>query len=255
MSNLSLIKSENFGAVKCDFYRDEKKEVWMTREQVGMALEYANPRDAIAKIHRRNKERLNQFSGVVNLSTPSGVQKTTIYSTRGVYEICRWSQQPKANAFYDWVYEVLESLRKGDTVLIEKTKLKQLEIDARLRNARARQGKQLTTIAEKFKDILSPVAIEALAGEAAAITCGYPVLPKPKYEKTYTATEIGKMVGMSANMVGRIAIANNLKTDEHGSYILDKSPHSDKMVSTFVYSEKGKDTLIEVCKEIKEVQK
>ncbi len=255
MGELTLIKSESFGAVKCDFYQDEKKEIRMTREQIGTALEYAEPRIAIYKLHERNKDRLDSFSVVTNLTTTDGKSyETYLYNAKGVYEICRWSRQPKADAFYDWVYEVLESLRKGDTVLIEKAKLKQLEIDARLRNARARQGKQLTTIAEKFKDILSSVAIETLAGEAAAITCGYPVLPKPKHEKTYTATEIGEMVGLSANMIGRVAIANKLKTEEYGMYVLDKSPHSNKQVSSFVYSEKGKAALVAICNKIKEMQ-
>lgn len=95
MESLQLIKSENFGTVTCDFY-ERDNEFYMTREQIGAALEYSNPRDAISKIHRRNKERLDKFSGVVKLSTPGGgTQDTTLYSRKGIMEICRWSQQPK----------------------------------------------------------------------------------------------------------------------------------------------------------------
>jgi len=36
-----------------------------------------------------------------------------LYSAKGVYEICRWSRQPKADAFYDHVYDILEGLRLG----------------------------------------------------------------------------------------------------------------------------------------------
>lgn len=84
----------------------------MTREQVGIALEYENPRIAIGKIHKRNADRLDRFSGVPKLVTPenrtnsrgsgSGPQFTTIYTLRGVMEICRLSRQPKADAFMDF---------------------------------------------------------------------------------------------------------------------------------------------------------
>ena len=54
MSNLTLIKSESFGQVQCDFWQNELNEILMTREQIGVALEYAEPRIAIANIHNRS---------------------------------------------------------------------------------------------------------------------------------------------------------------------------------------------------------
>jgi hypothetical protein len=41
-----------------------------------------------------------------------------LYSTRGIYEICRRSQQPKADQFFDWVYDILEGLRRGELQLL-----------------------------------------------------------------------------------------------------------------------------------------
>lgn len=113
MENLELIKSENFGDVECDFYRNlDTGETYMTRTQIGQALEYTNPRIAIAKIHSRNKDRLDKFSGVTNLVTVDGkTRETVLYNAKGVYEICRLSSQPKANQFFDWVYDVLERIR------------------------------------------------------------------------------------------------------------------------------------------------
>lgn len=110
--DLALCKQEKFNGVLVDFYRDENNDVFMTREQIGTALEYAQPRKAIDKIHQRNKERLNKFAVGVKLGATDGKKyDTTVYNSRGVYEICRYSKQPKANAFYDWVYEVLETIR------------------------------------------------------------------------------------------------------------------------------------------------
>ena len=120
LNNLAVVKRENFGVVTCDFLRDPNGEIWMTRRQIGEALEYTDPGPSIKNIHLRHKERLDQFSMVVQVDTPSrGEQDTTIYNARGIYEICRWSQQPKADKFYDWVYGILEGLRKGSLKLIQ----------------------------------------------------------------------------------------------------------------------------------------
>lgn len=115
MHNLQIVRSAQFGSIPCDFYR-HKQEIWMTRRQIGEALGYADPQRAISKIHDRNTDRLGRLSSVVNLTTLEGGREVereiVIYSAKGIYEICRWSGQPQANAFFDWVYDVLEQIRK-----------------------------------------------------------------------------------------------------------------------------------------------
>lgn len=61
--NLQLVKTENFNDLSCDFYSSED-DIWMTRNQIGEALEYADPRKAIQNIHDKNKNRFveNQVS-------------------------------------------------------------------------------------------------------------------------------------------------------------------------------------------------
>ena len=39
------------------------------------------------------------------------------YNLRGVMEICRFSRQPKADAFMDFCWDIMESLMRGDSVL------------------------------------------------------------------------------------------------------------------------------------------
>jgi ERCC4-related helicase len=46
-------------------------------------------------------------------ATDGKAYNTYLYSPKGVYEICRWSRQPKADAFMDWVWGVVESIRTG----------------------------------------------------------------------------------------------------------------------------------------------
>ena len=78
----------------------------MTREQVGIALEYKNPQKAIGQIHDRSSDRLDSLSTFFVLRNVEGkriVEREIIcYTLRGVMEICRLSRQPKADAFMDF---------------------------------------------------------------------------------------------------------------------------------------------------------
>ena len=54
-------------------------------------------------------------------------------------------------------------------------------------------------------------------------------------QRTYSAAEIGDVLGISANKVGRIANAHGLKTDDYGMLYLSKSQHGPKQVETWRY--------------------
>ena len=53
------------------------------------------------------------------------------------------------------------------------------------------------------------------------------------------AGKVGEILGVSGNMIGRLANQNGLKTDEYGEFRLDKSAHSDKQVESFHYNDKA----------------
>lgn len=118
---MTVITSKPFGALNVDVYQNDKHQYYMTREQIGAALEYGNPKVAIMNIHTRNSDRLDKFCSVLNLSTEVGnhtqMRQTYVYSLRGVMEICRFSRQPKADAFMDFCWDIMESLMRGDSVL------------------------------------------------------------------------------------------------------------------------------------------
>jgi len=46
--------------------------------------------------------------------TKSEEQERVYYTERGIMEICRWSRQPKANLFMDWVWDVIEAYRHNE---------------------------------------------------------------------------------------------------------------------------------------------
>lgn len=159
---MNVVITEKFDTTSCEFYQDSKNEIWLTREQIGKALGYANPAKAIQKLHLEHKDRMDLFSvqvkektvdtlnvrnrkgsesGVLEgMAQPSGFSKNsnllstvTYYSQRGVMEICRWSEMPRANDFMDWVYDVIEAYRRNEIVAskqaIESLKTQLLEQD------------------------------------------------------------------------------------------------------------------------------
>ena len=118
--NLSLTVKEMFGQNEMDIYQNEENDIFMTREQIGQALEYTTPRKAISDLHKRHSKRLNRFSAVSRLRTTDGkTYETIVYNEKGIYEIARKSGQSKADAFYDWVYELLSKLRKNEVQIAE----------------------------------------------------------------------------------------------------------------------------------------
>ena len=109
---MKLITTESFGEVPCDFYRNMNDDILLTRNQIGTALEYAYPDDAISKIHNRHKDRLDQFSVLAKLASTDGKEyETYLYTERGIMEICRWSSKPLANKFMDWCWNIVEKYR------------------------------------------------------------------------------------------------------------------------------------------------
>ena len=111
MTNLKLITTETFGDLSCNFYRNMNDDILLTREQIGQALEYSDPMNAIYKIHKRHQDRLDNLS--ICLSDGLG-HEIYYYNERGIMEICRWSNSKKANLFMDWVWDVIEKYRHNE---------------------------------------------------------------------------------------------------------------------------------------------
>ena len=123
MGNLKLVTTENFGNLTCNFYRNMNDDILLTREQIGQALEYSNPSTAIKNLHRKHKDRLDLFSVRIKLgglqnepTSKSEEQERVYYTQRGIMEICRWSRQPLANKFMDWVWDIVEKYRSNEII-------------------------------------------------------------------------------------------------------------------------------------------
>ena len=251
--NLKLIKSSKFGDVECDIYSNEK-EMFMTSTQLGECLGYNNPRKSISNlVNRFEYLKENDFSGVIKLRTPSGEQETRVFTEDGIYEVTMLAKTEKAKEFRAFIRKLLKSLRKGEAKIIkpsneqvELIEIKKKNADARLRNAKVREARFLLEAVDKYKNVLAEQSVELLTINA---------LERPKLaeKKYYTATEIGKESGVSPKKVGQVANANNLKVDEYGMFVLDKSRYSAHQEPTFRYNERGRNKIKELLGGIENV--
>ncbi|MGL6191408.1 MAG: Rha family transcriptional regulator [Serratia nevei] len=112
---------------------------------------------------------------------------------------------------------------------------------------RARTLKMTVEAVTNLFDLMPHLAPEAKQVAAASLinpVAGFDAIPLPVMEEShYTAGEVGKMLDVSANKIGRIANKHNLKTEEFGKFFLDKSAHSAKQVEAFRYNASGVEAL------------
>jgi prophage antirepressor-like protein len=249
VSNVQIFENQEFGKVRTILIDGEP---WFVGKDVAEILGYKSSADAV-RVHTDEDDK-----GVYELKTPGGMQKVVIINESGLYSLILSSKLESAKKFKKWVTsEVLPSLRKTGkyetppqkeekTGLTEwERNIKSRESMARLKEAEAEAlrmrlsaAHMYMALAEKYKDnktyeqILDSHATYELSGEY--------VLPLPKLEEpNYSATEVGKMLGISANKVGSIANSLNVKTKDFGQWYVSKSLHSNTEVNTFSYNQKG----------------
>ena len=224
-------------------------EPYFVGKDVAAALGYERPDNAIRK-HVDDEDKLtHQISA-------SGQNRTMyIINESGMYSLILSSKLEGAKRFKRWVTsEVLPSIRKTgayatDSAAAEykarELRIREMNAQARLINAETRR----LTILQKEKG-LSQVAVDTLAVKAVERVTGKDLGEYlPRTEKTYSASEIGNALGISAAKVGKIANAYGLKTDEYGITVMDKSRYSSKEVAAFRYNEHGKRKIKEILSE------
>lgn len=234
MKNLELVKSEHFGAIQADIYSNGK-DMFMTAAQLCECLgEKRSTFDA--RISRNPRLKNSEFSVSYKMQGTDGkMYNTRVFNEDGIYEITLLSESKVGAEFRSWVRKILKSLRSGQAKLVDMTEYQKLTMQTRQENIKVRKARLLKAIADdcaipEYKQVLQSKATEILTGQA--------LLPLPTAERrTYTATEIGLMFGVSKNTVGKIANAHGLKTDEYGKLFYDRAAHVEKQVESWRYYE------------------
>ena len=226
-------------------------EPWFVGKDVATALGYAKPENAVSN----HVDSEDKTSTLIQGSGSNYKSKAIIINESGLYSLILGSKLDGAKRFKRWVTsEVLPAIRKTGAYAVDskaaeikmrELRVKEMNAQARLLNAETRRLKILQ--AERG---LSQVAIDTAAVKAAEEITGQDLGDYlPKTGRTYSASEVGNALGISANKVGKIANANGLKTEEYGVFVLDKSRYSSKEVTSFRYNEKGKAKIREILKE------
>ena len=137
----------------------------------------------------------------------------------------------------DLSWEIQRQLVKGYFKLKELKssvdKDKRLEIMEK--NANVRMAKMLKSLipfskSERYKEIL--------VSEATKVLTGRELIPPPEVEaKTITATQIAKILGVSAQKIGIISNKYNLKTEQNGYWVHEKAKYCNKEIPNFRYFE------------------
>lgn len=243
MNELKIFKNEEFGQVRTVMIDGEP---YFVGKDVAEILGYAEPRSAISK------KVDDEDRGVAKMETPSGMQEMTIINESGLYSLILSSKLESAKKFKRWVTsEVLPTIRKqgyytADNNKNDETKAKLLRAEAMVINAKNRAFNTIMKSIDNKQ--LSPIAVQVFGLKGLESVFGVDVGNLlPKTEKTYSATEVGNMLGISAVKVGRLANANGLKTAEYGVYVMDKSKYSTKEVENFRYNDKGVKALQELA--------
>ncbi|EPE0971285.1 BRO-N domain-containing protein [Salmonella bongori] len=241
-------KSSEGMAVSIDAARFKGKPVFLA-VPLAKALGYTNPADALKK-HCKSLIKLN-YSESRELGFGDNLRGIQFVGQADVFRLIMRSSLPSAERVQDWVCEeVLPALMDTGTYSIRKEKTSSGLPEYRL--AKAEQLKALAlekNIASARKLMvmlprLDPTSHQTLAASLINPIIGYDAIPLPVIEEHYyTAAEVGEKIGVSANKIGRIANANNLKTEQYGKFFLDKSAYSSKQVEAFRYNAEGIEAL------------
>lgn len=175
---MDFLQTEKFNSNLCDIYSNNTSDIYLTREQIGLALEYEEPAEAIKQIHKRHRDRLDKFcvkikTPILSQSHEGGqvernnirpqnehlITETTYYSERGIMEICRWSSQPKANEFMDFVFDIYQDLKNGKYALVSRKEFDTLvsqvnEINTKIKYIEEQNNKN-TELAQKAYSAIS----------------------------------------------------------------------------------------------------
>lgn len=222
-----------------EIYGDFENPLFLAKD-VAEIIEHSDTSKMVSKIDEDEKTVRTMFV--------SGQNRDCLFLTEnGLYEVLMLSRKPIAKQFKKAIKELLHNLRTSKVVITSQKSKEEIENERKKLNIEAYNA--LHSLAdiyrvknESYGQILDAYATRELSGEF--------LLPLPKIEKIYSASDIAKELNVSANFIGKIANKNNLKTDKYGCFVLDKSRYSAKEVQTFRYNEKGFNKLKGLLKSI-----
>lgn len=197
--------------------------------------------EGIDYFRRNSSEAQNEFG----VTAPNGLVLMTesgyLMLAKSFTDDLAWQVQRELVNFY---------FRAKDIITNQADKLSEMKIRAAADRAAAMkmnaENRRLKLLLDHphLKD-LSPIAKETWALKSIEEATGEKVGVLPECGELVQAGTLAEQwtkefgVTVTANMLGRIAKSNGLKTEEYGIEAMDKSPYSAKEVPSFRYNPKG----------------
>lgn len=231
----------NFNNTKLD-YAIYSGEPVFNLNSIASILGINNPRTSIDV--NDNDYVIKLGSSVVGLTYNRNLNnRGELFLTEaGLYKLIMSSKKKEAEVFQKWVVkEVLPAIRKTGSYSIQKPMSQTTELSEQDKLHKAQLLKEFSDLYRdkydgRYSQILDSYAVKELTGEH--------ILPLPeRTEHYYTADEAGKILGISANKVGRIANLNHLKNDKYGKWFIDKAKYTNKEIEAFRYNQAGIDCI------------
>lgn len=167
MNEIQVFNNPTFGEIRTVSI---KNEPWFVGKDVAQVLGYSDTAQAIRK-HVDAEDK-----GVVEMTTPGGIQPTTAINESGLYSLILSSKLPSAKAFKRWVTsEVLPAIRKNGGYITGQENMTDQEIMARAllvaQKTIESKNKQISEMQPKalFADSVAASSSTILVGELAKI--------------------------------------------------------------------------------------
>lgn len=264
MNELKVIGKQKVGEIQFTGIEGgfgENKKAMLVKD---IAAIHGQPIKQINRRINENKKRFHDGVDIIDLKTGAlnepvlnqlftkaqvgNSNNLYMLSERGYSKLLKILEDDTAWELYDKLvdgyFAMRQSIKENAPELL---KNKRLEIMAE--NAKTRKAQLAYKIAMGMG---SETAKQRMLAESAEMLTGEKILPIMK-NKEYSATDVGEKLGISANMVGKIANRIEIKAEqpgqnEFGRWANNKSQHSSKEVAQWLYFEKG---LEAIRKEVK----
>ncbi len=172
---------------------NQHNQAFVSANDLGLALEYASPLQAVLKIYDRNADEFTaEMTALIEMPTAGGIQKVRIFSLRGAHLIAMFARTKIAKAFRKWVLDVLDEEVKKSTALLPSTITpeQQQAIQSAVQQAHHRTGLHWQEIYRQLKAMFHIAKYDQLPqdqyGNAMAFIMNLQPIVLPSVEKKFT---------------------------------------------------------------------
>ena len=172
---------------------NQNNQTFLTANDLGLALEYASPLQAVLKIYDRNADEFTaEMTALVEMKTAGGIQKVRIFSLRGAHLIAMFARTKIAKEFRKWVLDVLDKEVRKTTALLPNTITpeQQQAIQSAVQQAHHRTGLHWQEIYRQLKSAFKVAKYDQIPqsqfGNAMAFIMNLQPIALPPAEERFT---------------------------------------------------------------------